>query len=89
MSVRASRPNPPKRTTVGWVAAGLSRRCRTFLRVTLAITPTVCQQHSAAEEDIEEHGQHVRAHALVDVCFLTDGGRNNKNALNDQRVCVC
>ena len=59
----ASRPNPPKRTTVGWVAAGRSRRCRTFWRVALAITPTLCQQHSAAGDDHREQGQHVRHHA--------------------------
>ena len=53
----------PKRTTVGWEAAGRSRRCRTFLRVGLGIAPTLCQQHSGAGDDHREQGQHVHRHA--------------------------
>ena len=30
---------------------------------TLAILPTLCQQHSAADDDHREQGQHVRHHA--------------------------
>ena len=48
MSLGCERPGvqlqSPKRTTLGWVAAGRSRRCRTFSRVGLAIAPTLCQQ---------------------------------------------
>ena len=47
---------------MGWGAAGRSRRCRTFSRVSLAIPPTLCQQHSPADDDHEEQGQHVRSH---------------------------
>ena len=67
MPVGSPRPgiqaNPPKRNAVGWVAGGRARRCRTSWRVSLAITPTVCQQHSAAGDDHREQGQHVRHHA--------------------------
>ena len=58
MSLAGERPgvqaNLPKRTTLGWEAAGRSRRCGTFWRVSLAIKPTLCQQHSAADHDHRE-----------------------------------
>ena len=56
-------PKLPKRDAVGWVAGGRARICRTSWRVSLAITPTLCQQHSAADDDHREKGQHVRHHA--------------------------
>ena len=85
----ASRPNPPKRTTVGWVAAGRSRRCGTLWRVSLAIAPTVCQQHSAADDDHGEQGQHVHRHASERLGlrrFWPDGGWNDENSSRYRRI---
>ena len=64
MADLASRPKSAKRTTVGWQVAGRSGGAAPFLRVALAIVPTLCQQHSASEEDLQEQGQHVHSHAL-------------------------
>ena len=65
MSVRASSPNRPNAIyAVGWRLAGRSGGAAPFLRVALAIVPTLCQQHSASEEDLQEQGQHVHSHAL-------------------------
>ena len=75
MSLAGERPgvqaNPPKRNAVGWVAGGRSRRCGTFWRVSLAIKPTLCQQHSAADDDHREQGQHVRHHAAPEALGMS------------------
>ena len=60
-------PQSAKRNAVGWRVAGRSGGAAPFFRVALAIAPTLCQQHGAAGDDHMEHGQHVRAHAKVDV----------------------
>ena len=56
-------PQSPKRNAVGWLAGRRAKRCRTFSRVSLAITPTLCQPHSAASDEHREQGQDVRQHA--------------------------
>ena len=53
----------PKRTTVGWVEAGRSRRSRTCSVLSPAMMPTLRQQQGAAEVDVEERGRHVRQRA--------------------------
>ena len=81
-------PQSPKRNAVESVLAGRSRRCRTFWRVTLAIAPTLCQQHSAVGDDHHEQGQHVHRHASERLScrrFWPDGGWNDENPSRYQR----
>ena len=93
MPVGCERPGvpaqSPERTTVGWVAAGRARSCGTFWRVSLSITPTLCQQLSAAGGDHGEQGQHVHRHASERLGlrrFWPDGGSNDENSLMDRRL---
>ena len=83
--------NPPKRNAVGWVAGGRARRCRTSWRVSLAITPTLCQQHSAADDDHREQGRHVHRHdseRLSRRRFWPDGGLDDENSSRYRRTPV-
>ena len=56
-------PQSLKRTTVGWWMVGRSRRFRTCTVLSLATSPTLRQQQSAAAVDVEVRGRHVRHHA--------------------------
>ena len=92
MPVGCERPGvpaqSPERTMVGWVAGGRARICRTSWKVSLAITPTLCQQHSAADDDHREQGQHVHRHASERLScrrFWPDWGWNDENSSSDQR----
>ena len=49
-------------STMGWRVGGSSKGCRTGSAVSLAIWPTRRHQKSAAEDDLEEQGHHVRCH---------------------------
>ena len=50
--------------TMGWRVGGSSKGCRIGSAVSLAIWPTRTRRHqkSAAEDDLDEQGHHVRCH---------------------------
>ena len=52
----------PNRTTMGKLVGGRTKQRRTCSELSLAITPTRCQQQSANEDGHDEHGQHVDRH---------------------------
>ena len=68
-------PKLPKRPTMGWGAAGRSRRCRTCLAVSLPISQALCQQKSPPEEDHVERGQIGAHHARQGPLWTAGRGR--------------
>ena len=82
-------PQSAKRDAVGGRAIGRSGGAAPFWRMALGITPTVCQQHSAAGDDNGEQGHHVHRHASERrSCgpFWPDGGWNDENPLRYRRA---
>ena len=61
-------------STMGWGAAGRSRRCRTCLAVSLPISQALCQQKSPPEEDHVERGQ-IKAHHARQWLWTAGRGR--------------
>ena len=48
--------------TMGWQVSGRTKLSRSSLVMGAAIRPARRHQKSAAEDDLEEHGHHVRCH---------------------------
>ena len=48
--------------TMGWQVSGRTKLSRSSLVMGAAIRPARHHQKSAAEDDLEEHGHHVRFH---------------------------